>query len=197
RSGLPFKRHLELVDQLLHAGRRVWLFWPDEQAIECVDRERLDSFRRHLKGVSWMKRVAVPVDSAMIRWNRVPTALRWIYRGEFPVRRSDILVKLTLLTLRAQPVPLAELSGPGVYLRTDYWNTGGGDERVDGVVAALERTSERVVYLTPRADAVAERHGVHQVVMDPPRVTSGEDAIVLSPVHYGPIVKAACQTVSP
>jgi ubiquinone/menaquinone biosynthesis C-methylase UbiE len=200
RSGLPSRRHLELVDQLLRAGRRAWLFWPDEQAVECMDRERLDSVRRHLNGVSWLKRVALPIDRTVIRWNRVPTALRWIYRGEFPVRRSDILVKLTLLTLRAQPVPLAALSGAGMYLRTDYWNTGGpGDdaERIGRLVAALAQTSERLVCLTPRAGTIAERPGVHHVVMDPPRVASGEDAIVLAPIHYGPIVKAACQTASP
>ena len=66
----------------------------------------------------------MPIDTALERWHRAPAASRWIYRGEFPVRRADILVKLTLLSLRAQPVPLGECAGAGLYLRTDYWRTG-------------------------------------------------------------------------
>ena len=119
-----------------------------------MDEERLDSLRRHVNGVKWLKRICVPIDRALTRWNRAPTGLRWIYRGEFPVRRSDILVKLTLLSLRAQPVPLdrpdrrddrAVMRGAGLYLRTDYWNAGPDDERRGRVVAELAAASDRLV----------------------------------------------------
>src|SRR2546427_3105468 len=171
-SGLPSNRHLQLLAQVLRSGRRAWLYWPSEQAVECVDDERLDSLRRHLNGVKWLRRVCVPIDTAVTRWNRVSPGLRWIYRGEFPVRRFDLLVKLTLLSLRAQPVPLADISDTGMYLRADFWNTERDDERQSRVVAALARASERVVCMTPRFDAQLEQQGVQQVVMDQPRVIS-------------------------
>jgi ubiquinone/menaquinone biosynthesis C-methylase UbiE len=196
-SGLPTDAHLRAVADTLRSGRRAWLFWPAEQAVECVDAERLESLRRHVSAAKWLRRVALPIDEAVTRWHRVPTALRWIYRGEFPVRRSDIFVKLTQLTMRAQPVPLDSLSGAAMYLRTDYWQPASDDERMGRVAEALAHVSDHVVCLTPCADACLERPGVHQVVMDPPRQISGEDAIVLAPMHYGPIVKAACLTASP
>src|SRR5262245_30318737 len=46
-SGLPDRRRLRLLDAALSRGLRAWLYWPDEQAVECVDRERLRSLRRH------------------------------------------------------------------------------------------------------------------------------------------------------
>src|SRR6185436_5342631 len=181
----------------LRAGRRAWIYWPSEQAIESLDDERLASLRRHVRAVKWLKRICVPIDTALTRWNRMPTGLRWIYRGEFPVRRSDILVKLTLLSLRAQPVPLGAGAGAGLYLRSDYWNGAGDDERMSRVVAGLASSGHRIVCLTPRHDAGLDGTGAQQVVMDPPRLSSGEDAIVLAPTHYWPIVKAACQTLRP
>jgi ubiquinone/menaquinone biosynthesis C-methylase UbiE len=196
-SGLPSHRHLELIERTLGAGRRAWLFWPEEQAVECVDAERLDSLRQHVRRVTWLERVGMPIDNLATRWNRAPTGLRWIYRGEFPVRRSDILIKLTLLTLRAQPVPLSSLCGAAMYLRSDYWNAGPDDEPMSRVVASLAAASGRIVCLTPRSDAGVELTGAQQVVMDPPRQHEGEDAIVLAPTHYWPIVKAACQTLPP
>ncbi|PYQ91629.1 MAG: hypothetical protein DMF97_22245, partial [Acidobacteria bacterium] len=64
------------------------------------------------------------------------------------------------------------------------------------VVAELAAVTDRVVCLTA-SRAPLDEPGVLQVVMDPPRVTLGEDAIVLAPTHYWPIVKAACQTLRP
>jgi ubiquinone/menaquinone biosynthesis C-methylase UbiE len=196
-SGLPAAGQLPLFDQALRAGRRAWMYWPAEHAVECLDDERLASLRRHLSAVKWLKRICVPIDTAVTRWNRAPAGLRWIYRGEFPVRRLDILDKLTRLSLRAQPVPLGSCAGAGLYLRTDYWNTGCDDERMGRVVAELGTASGRIVCLTPRHDARLDQTGAQQVVMDPPRLSVGEDAIVLAPAHYWPIVKAACQTLRP
>lgn len=203
-SGLPSELHLRLIDQVLGAGRRAWVYWPAERAIECVDDERLQSLRRHLDRVRWLRRIGQPLDRALIRWRRVPTALRWIYRGEFPVRRSDIGSRLDLLITGAQPVPFkppeagsCRCWNAGMYLRTDYWNTAPPDDRMINVVGQLASVTDRVVCLTPRLDSLLDRSGVRQVPMDPPRLTVGQDAIVLAPLHYAAIVRAACQTAAP
>ena len=39
--------HLRLARTALARGRRVWVYWPGEQAIECLDRERAASHWRH------------------------------------------------------------------------------------------------------------------------------------------------------
>lgn len=196
-AGLPTERQLSLLAAVRRAGQRAWLYFPGEDAIECVDDERLNSLRRHVTRVRWLKRMAVPLDAAITRWHRVPTALRWIYRGEFPVRRSDIEIALSQASLRAQPWPLDRLSGTGIYLRCDYWNTSDGDSRTRDVVASLARVSSELVCLTATRQPQLDDVAVRQVVMDRPRRHADEDAVVLAPTHYAPIVRAACQTAAP
>ncbi|MCU1385402.1 MAG: methyltransferase protein [Acidobacteria bacterium] len=36
-----------LARRIIASGRRAWLYWPGEQAIECIDEERLSSLWRH------------------------------------------------------------------------------------------------------------------------------------------------------
>src|SRR4051812_28097843 len=45
--GWPAFRHLRLASRALRRGRRVWAYWPNEEAIECVDRDWLASGWRH------------------------------------------------------------------------------------------------------------------------------------------------------
>ena len=205
-SGLPSDRQLELLGAIRRAGRRAWVHWPSEEAIECVDDERLDSLRRHVRAVGWLNRIVAPIDNAITRWHRVPTALRWIYRGEFPVRRSDILIKLTHLTVRAQPLPIAALDGGGVYLRCDYWRSRPDrpmglaaidDQRMRDVVRALATVATPLACLTTTPNGLSGDAGLRQVVMDRPLRTGDEDSLVVAPLHYEPIVKAACQALQP
>jgi ubiquinone/menaquinone biosynthesis C-methylase UbiE len=205
-SGLPSPPQLRLIARLLQAGRRAWIYWPAERAVECVDAERLESLRHHVDAVKWLRRLCVPLDRVAEMWERTPTALRWIYRGEFPVRRSDIHVRLTLLTVGAQPVPFAApyrrtgdlaFAGTGLYLRTDYWRTEPGDDRTARIVSGLAAVTDSFVVVTPRRDPCVGENSVHQIAMDMPRRTDGQDALVLASTHYGPIVKAVCQTLRP
>src|SRR5881409_1724272 len=41
KSGLPSDHHLRLISRVLETGRRAWVYWPAEEAVEGVDRERL------------------------------------------------------------------------------------------------------------------------------------------------------------
>jgi ubiquinone/menaquinone biosynthesis C-methylase UbiE len=204
-SGLPSDRQLRLSDRALRSGRRAWLFWPAEEAVECADAERLRSFRHLQRGVTWLKRVCGPIDRAITRWHRMPTALRWIYRGEFPVRRSEVLGRLDSLIARAQPIPLepactegvARLPDNGVYLRADFWARADDGRQTRGVVHGLNTAGSRVVCLMPRHDPLLDAGVTRQVVMDEPRQTEGEDAIIVAPTHYRTIVKSACQALRP
>src|SRR5262249_55492332 len=37
---------LRLAGNVLRSGLKVWFYWPHEQAVECIDAERLQSYRR-------------------------------------------------------------------------------------------------------------------------------------------------------
>jgi ubiquinone/menaquinone biosynthesis C-methylase UbiE len=195
-SGLPSLQQLEAVDAVVTLGSRVWLYWPAENAVECIDEEKAQSLRRHIRDVGRLRTIGLRIDRMSEIWQRGPTGLRWIYRGEFPVRRSDILVKLTQLTMRAQPLPLSDILRPAVYLRTDYWHRDSPDPEMTQIASALASATGRVVCLAAR-QAVSPPSGVECVVMDPPRRTNDEDAIVLAHEHYAPLVKVACQALHP
>jgi glycosyltransferase involved in cell wall biosynthesis/ubiquinone/menaquinone biosynthesis C-methylase UbiE len=42
--GWPGQAHLRFASKILRRGRRAWFYWPNEGAIECVDRDRLRSY---------------------------------------------------------------------------------------------------------------------------------------------------------
>jgi glycosyltransferase involved in cell wall biosynthesis/ubiquinone/menaquinone biosynthesis C-methylase UbiE len=46
-GGCPNRAELRLVSRGLRLGRRVWLHWPEEGAVEVMTWERLESYRRH------------------------------------------------------------------------------------------------------------------------------------------------------
>ncbi len=91
---------------------------------------------------------------------------------------------------------VARLPACGAYLRTDFWMRAEDDRRTVLVANELAAAGSHVVCLLPSHDRQLDQAGVQQAVMDEPPQTDGQDAIVLAPVHYGPLVKAACQASS-
>src|SRR5689334_12014456 len=67
-TGLPDRKRLDIVDQALKRGLRAWLYWPKEQAVECVDRERLQSLRRHRHAVIALEKVGRRAHRVMKSW---------------------------------------------------------------------------------------------------------------------------------
>ena len=208
-SGLPDRARLEIAGTVLKRGLRLWLYWPNERAVECVDRERLTSLRRHRRAVIALERAGRPIHRAMESWQRMRPGLRWIYRGAFPVRRYDLLSQLERYSLDARPVPFPPLTDlpaassridAGLYLRTDFWapiTSGGSYGHTCYVARELAAVTERFVCLLAHPFSLLDDFGIRQVVMDAPTTIINEDAIVSASEHYYPIVKAACGVLRP
>jgi len=200
--GFLNRAQLRVGGAVLRADKRFWIHWPAEDVVECVDSERLQSFRKHRSGIIALERIAPPIVNTLERWDRLRPGLRWIYRGTFPVQRDVILQDLEPMILRARPVGFERpLSHPsGIYLRTDFWSrivSGGSYGHTCYVAKELAATAERFVCLLTQPYALLDTYGVRQVTMDPPPIVEGEDALVLAPAHYYPIVKAACLLLRP
>src|SRR5262249_24859967 len=52
RAGWMALRDLRTSRAALRLRRRVWVYWPGEEAVECIDRERLASGWRHLVAIT-------------------------------------------------------------------------------------------------------------------------------------------------
>ena len=208
-SGVPDRARLEIAAAALKRGLRVWLYWPSEQAVECVDAERLQSLQRHRIAIIAMERLGRPVHRAMESWQRIRPGLRWMYRGMFPVRRYDLLSQMERWSLDARPVPFRTLAAPptaaskiraGLYLRTDYWNqmtSGGSYGHTCYVAKELAAAADRFACLLPQRYALLDALGVEQAVMDPPPNVLNEDGVVTASDHYYPLVKMACKLLRP
>jgi len=73
---------LAIAAAALGRGRRVWVYWPAEEAVEHIDRERLASARRHWILIT----VARPVDRARQFASRARNAFR---RGVDAIRSAS------------------------------------------------------------------------------------------------------------
>jgi glycosyltransferase involved in cell wall biosynthesis/ubiquinone/menaquinone biosynthesis C-methylase UbiE len=209
-TGLPDRARLQIAGAVLRRELRLWIYWPNEEAIECVDRERLKSLWRHRNAVVALERAGRPLHRVMQSWDRVRPGLRWIYRGAFPVRRYDLLAQLERYSLDARPVPFRaptrtpDASQPrhnaGLYLRTDFWariTSGGSYGHTCYVAKELAAVTGWFACLLAQQYSLLDELGVQQVVMDPPTTIINEDAIVSASDHYYPIVKAACELLRP
>ena len=90
-----------MLRRTLQLGRRAWLWWPEEGAVECVTRERLTSYRRHARLIAIHRTLYVP----LARLVAVPRRIRWVLR--------DVPKK----TLPIWAVKRAARTGPALRLR--------------------------------------------------------------------------------
>ena len=81
---------LALARQVLRRGRRVWLFWPAEQAIECLDAERLSSLWRHWLFITTLRAIARGRDTAASAARGARVELRAARQGAAAARPRDL-----------------------------------------------------------------------------------------------------------
>jgi glycosyltransferase involved in cell wall biosynthesis/ubiquinone/menaquinone biosynthesis C-methylase UbiE len=207
--GFLVRAQLDFCARALRAGLRVWSYWPAEQAVEAVDDLRLRSYRRLRIALLVYERLIVPTVLVRRMWRRVLPALRWVYRGEFPIQRMRIKFELEKLIAHARPEPFTELAdgwnrrirGCGVYLRTDFWTqiqSGGSYGHTSYVAKELAAVTDRVICFLPQHYSLLEEWGIEQVVLDRPMEhTTGDDPIISATAHYTPLLKAVFQTSKP
>jgi glycosyltransferase involved in cell wall biosynthesis/ubiquinone/menaquinone biosynthesis C-methylase UbiE len=209
-GGVVGRLQLRLAGQALGRGLPLWLYWPDEQAVERVNGERLRSLRRHRRAVVAIERIAPPAHRWMQRWIRARDGLRWVYRGEFPFARGEMLAELERHNFDARPVPFRELTGAptvsapigaGLYLRTDFWgriSSGGSYGHTCYVAKELSELTVRFACLLANRFPLLDSLGVQQVIMDPPGTpVASEVAMIKATRHYYPLIKTACLLMRP
>ena len=118
--GWPGSSHLRFASAALKQRRRVWFYWPSEEAIEVIDADALGSYwrlwafctadllKRRVKG---LVRPQLHDPGADVI-ERCSVALRQLYGDAMPVPFPPDL---------PQPGNGVKIQGTGVYLRTDYW----------------------------------------------------------------------------
>lgn len=213
-NGWPWPAQLKLARQWLLAGKRVFFYWPAENAIEVADAERLRSYRnlcwavwagtqalnvvRRFNGLGLVRRLVGPVSTPVTQV------------GTDPTRPGMELAGLKELAALARPVALAprlrqqegawRVDGHGVYLRTDYWaqiNAGGSYGHTCHVAHELARVSEHFTCFMAYRYGLLDEMGLRQVVVRPPFSESNEDALLQANPHFYVQLRAALEALAP
>ena len=197
--GWPGSSHLKVASRVLKANRRVWLYWPGEVAVECIDRERLGSYWRHWalitafrvkRRLSGLSEKQEP-DLGPALAERALEALR---------RLNDSARALPFPGVRAVPTATDRISGIGVYLRTDYWveiSSGGSYGHTCYVAKELAAVTDRFVCLMASRYVMLDETGLHQVVMPRASDSANEISLLGATWHYYPILKVVLAALRP
>ena len=226
-TGRVGRQELKLAARVLSTGKRVWMYWPAEEAIECVDRDRLASLWRHWWVFVLHGRVIEPLRGLAGSGGRVRQLLRDVPPLQLPrwlagrllhgrpnapgivsEPRSIRIARLRRLADDAAPVsfvpqPLGgggKRSGVGVYLRTDYWSkieSGGSYGHTCYVAKELAATTESFVCFMACRFKLLDQMGLHQVVLAAPSPTASEDEIIAATPHYVRLLKPAFEALRP
>jgi glycosyltransferase involved in cell wall biosynthesis/ubiquinone/menaquinone biosynthesis C-methylase UbiE len=204
--GWPGSEYLRLARRVLQRGRRVWMYWPDEEAVECVDRLRLASYWRHILAMKAYEKVRGPIaapagDTVLLRavdpMADPGTAAALSAAMFVPPSNRDAFVD-------PRPVPWRPERGTnpgcGVYLRLDFWNqfdSGGSYGHTCYVAKELAAATERFVCFLGQRYALLDRMGVRQVVPDAPSKTGAERDLLAATPYYYQLLKPALEALRP
>jgi len=192
--GWPGREHLRLAKQILNRRRRVWIYWPAEQAVECVDSIRLPGYWRHVLVVKAYEKLRGPVTAP----DDDATSLRSQSTSLFiPESNKNAFVNPTPVPWRYQA---GLIPGCGVYLRTDFWNqidSGGSYGHTCYVAKELAATTERLVCFLGHRYGLLDRMGVHQVVPAAPATSGSEQDLLDGGRYYYRLLKPAFEALQP
>jgi len=103
---------LMLSSRALSRGYRVWLYWPRETALECLDRERISSLWRHWYFIKFMN--GWSAGNAV--WQKFQTRARALMRDvppwKLPVWAGRRVLRSLGLARTSAPVAVAGVSAP-------------------------------------------------------------------------------------
>ncbi|HWI20048.1 MAG TPA: methyltransferase domain-containing protein [Vicinamibacterales bacterium] len=222
--GWPGQSQLRAAKAAIRSGRRAWLYWPHEKAIECMGADRLRTYwrlwaymtalrtRRKLGAIK--ERVLLPfrVVKGILTGrpydpNPAPPVVEE-HPGKVHAERSRRA--LGVLEANARPVPFRgtpavpqrdhRVAGIGAYLRTDFWaniTSGGSYGHTCYVAKELAAVTDRFICFMGSRFAMLDDIGLHQVVMPRASETSSETDLLAAHWFYYPQLKVAFQAIKP
>lgn len=107
-QGLPPQQCLELAGRVVASGRRLFFYWPQEEAMECVDQEKIASFQSHLvfaglyhKAARIRRAVNRRLPAALLRGVPLTSLVRTFLGAPADTRRQMLARKVETVNLLA------------------------------------------------------------------------------------------------
>ncbi|MDP2053307.1 MAG: glycosyltransferase, partial [Acidobacteriota bacterium] len=223
-QGWPGQSHLRFAKKVLATGKRAWLYWPAEDAVECVNRDRLASYWRlwtFFAGIRMWRRAVRGYGQA----RNLAALPRRVYRsmiGKYdappPPVPEDLAATyadrsrraIETLLRDADPVPFSagrplpdvryKVPGTGVYLRTDFWaqiTSGGSYGHTCYVAKELAAVTEQFACFMGTRFQMLDDLGLNQIVMPPASESSNETDLLGAHWFYYLQLKLAFRALRP
>lgn len=190
---------------------KVYFYWPDEGAIEVIDRHR------------WRSHAKLFLAVSLYRWRRgnlpayqdpqavnLPMPTENVHEQDRSQFELGILARINAVRNGAKPASLSTLSGntatgfhiegTGAYLRTDYWakiKAGGSYGHTCYVAKELAaRSKDFIAFMANRFDLMDEQ-GMRQIVVDRPEALGVERDMLISTEVYYQRLRTTFETIRP
>jgi glycosyltransferase involved in cell wall biosynthesis/ubiquinone/menaquinone biosynthesis C-methylase UbiE len=198
--GWPGPAHLRFASFARQRGLRAWFFWPEEQAVEHLDDERIHSFWRHWYIIS-LHRLRGGVRRRI--WGPEPE----IAKPPDVVALVEAELKAFVSSAAAAPFPaitappaVPAIDGKGMYLRTDFWvkiSSGGSYGHTCYVAKELAATSRGLSCVMANRYELLDDLGLHQIVVPAPSRSSNEIDLLGGTAYFTPLLHIAAQAINP
>jgi glycosyltransferase involved in cell wall biosynthesis/ubiquinone/menaquinone biosynthesis C-methylase UbiE len=194
-KGWAGRAQLSLAAAALRFGKPVWLYWPAEQAVERLDRDRLRSYWRH-----WLT-VQLARMTRRLFGRTSPQAVAPDLRERYDEAVGEAIRRVSPLPLEPIAPEAGEpLRGTGVYLRFDYWariTSGGSYGHTCYVAKELAAQTEGFVAFMASRYSLLDALGVRQVALEPPSESQSETDLLRAHAYYLRLLRPAFAALQP
>lgn len=216
-SGLPSRTELKICNKLLSNGILVWIYYPEETAVEYMTEFKCESY----KNIWLFLKLIKSKDSIVRKLSklRLTPRLRALLTDMRRVKHAIEETKTTAeIAETVQPTAIFPLnpirysefknkhseSGgfkfeKGVYLRLDFWNklvAGGSYGHTCYVAKALNQICEEFFAYIPNKYELLDQIGVKQININTMKSATEYDQVQANEVYY-PMLKFAFEVYKP
>lgn len=197
-TGWAGRLSIRYAKKILSLGLPIYFHWPNEKALEHVDQNHLDSFRRLLWVVSFFRvlRKLLRKVSGKDLVREISSIDENINEKNLVTLHSDRMNALISAATLSEPKNLKDIlpvdsvprvMGQGVYVRLNYWDeicSGGSVGHTAYVAKNLAERSERLLCITGTHYSLLEQLQLDQLVIAPPDKSPIESKILAANSFY-------------
>lgn len=209
QQGLPGRHEMQLAQEALQENEKLYFYWPNEGAVECIDGERLQSLTRHLRAWNFIRQYRQLRYGFSSLANKVAGKYRRTLGHTMPLPagvsqsldpdaiHAGVMKQLDGLLERCSPVSFAPfpalpsaqtpLEGTGVYIRLDFWapiTSGGSYGHTCYVAKNLARSTEKFAAFMANRYSLLDEMGLRQHLVEPFSREGNETNIIKASDYY-------------
>ncbi len=181
-SGLPRRNVLMLTSRLLLSKKRVWFYWNRESSTQRISTKELWQYGRCWLALNGLMRARAKLTGKPLIDGTDPTRRIADEVWQDIDKVAAAVQPIPFVGLPEEPSPETQISGLGIYLRSDFWvriRSGGSYGHTCYVAKELAATTERLKCVMAQPYEMLDDLGLNQIILEAPG-EDGNDLNILS-----------------